>query len=130
MTSDNPQLRAPDFSPCFHDGGGDIKHFPHARTAGGAFVPDYDEAPRFYRLCLDGGKAFFLAFEDFGRTSELEALVTRELSNATVRSQIPAKYADSAARLYRRIYRSNYLLAGSRVSSFSDCSQRSTVDIA
>ena len=95
------------------DGGGDEQHLAHARAALRAFIANDDNVVRLDLAGLDGVQSVFFGVEDARRAAMLQALVSGDLDDAAVGSEIAFEDDESAGWLDGIAQRVDDYLAGS-----------------
>ena len=71
-----------------HDGRGGLEHFGHPRSTARAAVADHHHVTRLDGARADGGIGVVLAVENAGRTAEVQAFLTGDLSHRATLGQV------------------------------------------
>ena len=91
------------------DGGG-VQHFPHARTAFGAFIADDDNVPFVDLFAADGFDGFVFRVKYPGRTGMYQHFFgyCAFFNNRAMGRNVPGQYGDAACLPIGVFYRADY----------------------
>ena len=93
------------------NGPGDAKHFAHPRSAFRAFMADDDHVAGFDATSLHRCEGGFFAFEHTGRSAMNTEVVSGNLDDAAVGSEVAAENNQTTCRFQRRRHGANDFLS-------------------